>query len=99
MEYTMVIGVIAVTLMAMNVMVKRGIQGMIKTVADQVGTQINAEQTFGDTGYLESSNTISYVTTEKTTVEFAGNVVYGYDNEIITETATVSDLGFQEIRR
>jgi Flp pilus assembly pilin Flp len=49
-EYSLVIGVVTVALMAMNTYFKRGIQGIIKVVADDMGDQgesfTNSEEEF-----------------------------------------------------
>ncbi len=94
-EYSLIIGVVAMVLMAMNVTIKRGIQGMVKVVADQVGTQINAEQRFDESGHMESSYTSIRSDTSKTRREFAGVTDYIYDDSIETESTTVSNMGFQ----
>jgi Flp pilus assembly pilin Flp len=96
MEYTMIVGVIVMVLMAMNMTIKRGIQGMIKTVADQVGTQVNAEQKFDETGHLERAYTSARSETDKTREEFAGNTRYIYDDLVTTGSDSVNNLGFQK---
>jgi len=57
LEYLLVIGAVVMIMFAMSMLIKRGTQGMIKVVADQIGDQINAEQNFDDGGFLESSYT------------------------------------------
>lgn len=97
MEYTMIIGVIITVLIAMNMTIKRGIQGMIKTVADQVGTQANAEQRFDEAGHLDLSYTTTRVDSDKTRRETPQTgVTYIYDETVITDTTVISNLGFQE---
>lgn len=94
-EYSLIIGIVAMILMAMNVTIKRGIQGMVKVVADQVGTQINAEQKFDKSGHMESSYTSVRSDTDKRRTEQAGVVSYLYNDSIETNSKTVSNLGFQ----
>ena len=96
-EYTMIIGIIVMVLMAMSTPVKRGLQGMIKVVADQVGTQVNAEQKFDESGHLDSSWTSVRANTDQTTREFAGVTNYIYDDDVVTRSITVANLGFQEL--
>ncbi|MCK5081443.1 MAG: hypothetical protein KAR31_00920, partial [Candidatus Omnitrophica bacterium] len=67
-------------LISMNMMMKRGIQGMIKSVADQVGSQINAEQGFSDAGHLESQYVSTRTSVSKTTRELLGVTNYIYDS-------------------
>lgn len=45
-EYAIVCGIVVMILISMNVLIKRGIQGMVKSVADQIGNQANADQSF-----------------------------------------------------
>jgi hypothetical protein len=95
-EYTMVIGVIVMVLMAMNIMVKRGIQGMIKVTADQIGNQENAEQQFDESGYLISSYSSMRASGDTHKTELGGVTSYIYDDETNSTTLTVSNLGFSE---
>lgn len=96
LEYTVIAGVIVMVLLAMNVMIKRGVQGMIKVVADQVGNQINAEQRFDESGHMESQYTTTRTSLDKTTREFGGVTTYEYDDIMTLDTTTVSNLGFTE---
>ncbi len=95
-EYTMILGVIAMILFAMNTMVKRGIQGMIKVVADQVGNQESAEQRFDDTGHMETSSAHIRADLDKVTGEFGGVTTYIYGDVTETGSTTVTNLGFTE---
>lgn len=61
MEYTIILGVIVLIFLAVNPIIKRNVQGMIKTAADQIGTQQDAEQDFNvERGYVIDS----YVATD-----------------------------------
>ncbi len=95
MEYMMIFGTIAMALVAMNMMIKRGVQGMIKTVADQVGTQINAEQKFGQDTHLEVSRVNTSTDSKKTKVERIGMINYIYDDTVTTDSVSVTNLGFE----
>ena len=56
LEYSIILGVIVVIFITLNTMIKRSVQGMIKTAADQIGTQENAEQEFNSqVGFLQGS--------------------------------------------
>ncbi len=55
-EYVLVIGVVMVVLIGMQVYMKRGIQGVIKTLADQVGEQKKAEDIDPFKGVKTDSN-------------------------------------------
>jgi len=97
-EYTMVVGVIVMIVFAMGPMIKRGIQGMVKVVADQIGNQENAEQTFEDSGYLESSYVSTRAFTDKIKTEFAGVTNYSFGDVMVLESQSVANLGFTEER-
>ncbi len=100
MEYTLVLGVVLLILVAMTPIIKRGSQGMIKFVADQVGNQQNSDQTFDDTGHLINSFTIINSLTGGRTEEFlssdGAHTRYGYNDEINMSSTTFLNLGFTE---
>ena len=94
LEYTVVSGVIIMILISMNMMIKRGIQGMIKSVADQIGNQANSDQRFDETGHMETQYTSTRASTDKTTRELIGVTNYIYADVISSNTTTVTNLGF-----
>ena len=96
-EYSIVIGIISVILVAMTPFLKRPYQGMIKTVADQIGIQKAADQGFNQQergGYLKESYIQTSAVSDKTTNHIIGNTIYIYGGSTRTESSTVSDLGF-----
>jgi Flp pilus assembly pilin Flp len=97
-EYTIIIGIVVMVLISMSTLIKRGLQAMIKTVADQIGNQANAEQTIGNfsKGFLESQYSSTRQTISKTTTDLVGEMGYGYDSVIDMEINTVSNLGFTQ---
>jgi len=100
LEYTMVITVIILVLFAMNTMIKRGIQGMIKVVADQIGHQVNAEQPNDERGLLENSYMSTRAIYDKTTSQTPGvgvaTIVYTYADEVFMDQNATVNLGFTE---
>ena len=53
LEYIFLIGIVTMALFAMNTLFKRGIQGIIKVTADQIGNQQGAEQSaLSNSGFL-----------------------------------------------
>ncbi|MBN1870029.1 MAG: hypothetical protein JW847_05585 [Candidatus Omnitrophica bacterium] len=96
LEYTIIIGVIVTVLIAMNTMIKRGIQGMVKSVSDQIGAQANAEQKFDEGGHLEAQYSTSRTTADQTTTELMGITNYIYDDIAAYASNTVTNLGFME---
>lgn len=95
LEYMLVIGAVVLVMMAMNKMIKRGTQGMVKVVADQVGLQVNADQQFDD-GYLKSSYVTTRVTTSKIKEEFAGQTTYTYGDVTVIHSNALINMGFTE---
>ena len=95
-EYTVVIGVIAMVLFAMQPMVKRATQGMFKSMADQIGTQQNAEQDFADPegSHLDYSYTTTRARIDKTRLESGGVINYVYGDMVNTEMTSATNLGF-----
>ena len=94
LEYTMVIGIIVIVIFAMNPMIKRGIQGIIKVVADQVGNQKDSDQAFDDSGHLDNSYTVTRTTIGKNTTDFLGTMTYGYNDSSLTHVESNANLGF-----
>ncbi len=98
LEYTILLGVIVLVMFAMGPMLKRGTQSLIKVVADQVGTQQNAEQKFDDTGHLESSYTATRGSTDKQTFDSVGTTTYVFNDVSMTTANALVNLGFTEER-
>ena len=90
------LGVVAMVLFAMNPLMKRGTQGMIKFVADQVGNQQNADQSFDKSGHLESSVSETNALSQTRTTEYIGNTTYIYDDRGVSSSTTSLNLGFSE---
>jgi Flp pilus assembly pilin Flp len=58
-EYAILIGIIAVTLMAMQVFAKRGLQAVIKGSADQIGPQSDSQQPMSSSAMTSASSTLT----------------------------------------
>ena len=53
LEYILLLGIVAFVLFAMNSLIRRGVQSLIKVTADEIGNQQNGEQNFNsEAGYL-----------------------------------------------
>lgn len=96
LEYTILLGAIVLIMFAMGPMLKRGTQSLIKVVADQVGTQQNAEQSFDERGHLESSNTSTRGSADKQTMDLLGTTTYVFDDVTDTASNALINLGFTE---
>ena len=95
-EYTLLFGILAMLLIAMSPMVKRGVQGMVKTVADQLGNQQEADQEGGDKGYLVNSYTLSHSDTQKRVRESGSRTTYEFSDQTTTRGNVLTNLGFRE---
>lgn len=66
MEYVLLMSMVALVLVAMTPMLRRGIQAIVKETADQLAPQNFAEQSVNDTaGWLVSSITVSNISSKK----------------------------------
>jgi hypothetical protein len=84
-EYIMVIGVLAASLIAMGAYMKRGFHGNVRNMADQLGSQYEPGKTAID--YEETLTSVS----EETTI---GQVVDG-----VTDSQTSSSESEQSVSR
>ena len=96
MEYAIVLGIIVTILFAMTTMIRRGTQGMIKVVADQIGVQENSEQDFDSGKYLKSSYTTTRTALDERTMELLGATNYIFADAINVSSGTTINLGFSE---
>ena len=95
LEYVIIVSVVILVLIAMSTLIKRGTQGMIKVVADEIGLQANAEQNAAE-GYLKYSNVLTRARAGERTLENVGDTVYAYDDEVSTTQRSIINLGFTE---
>ncbi|MCB9771498.1 MAG: hypothetical protein H6754_02985 [Candidatus Omnitrophica bacterium] len=96
-EYTLLIGITIAILLAVTPMIKRGTQGMVKVVSDELGTQQNAEQVGGDGGGLIKSDVKSNFDRQQTKKEWltgtTHSVFTGYNDSTSTDIKTEASLG------
>jgi Flp pilus assembly pilin Flp len=96
LEYTIIVGIVAVMLSYMGTGIKRGLQSLVKVTADQVGNQQNSDQDFNDAaqGYMEGSNTQTQQNNAKQVLEamYVTNTVYNESS--ITMVNTITNGGF-----
>ena len=95
LEYVIIVSVVILVLVAMSSLIKRGTQGMIKVVADEIGLQANAEQN-AEEGYLKYSNVLTRTRADQRTLENVGNTTYSYEDEVSTRQSSIINLGFTE---
>jgi uncharacterized protein (UPF0333 family) len=96
MEYTIVIGVIVLIIMAMGPMIKRVTQAMIKVVADQVGNQEASEQTFDEDGHMDNAYISTRASADKIRTEISSVTNYIYADNTVTNSRQLTNLGFTE---
>ena len=94
-EYVIIIGIVTVALFYMGTFIRRGTQSIVKSTADQLAVQKNAEQDFAvDTSHLEQSNTHSKMDVHREVREriYTSNAATDERSEVSTNTFT--NMGF-----
>lgn len=94
-EYSLLIGIVIAVGVVLSPMVKRGTQGMVKIVADEIGNQSQAEHQ-GDGGLISSQTRVD-LDQAQIKDEWRSGTVHSvstnYDEQTTTETISHSDLG------
>jgi hypothetical protein len=91
LEYIFLIGIATIVLMFMGTDIKRGLESVVKTTADQMGSQANAEQDFSRGGsFLTGSITNATQEHKQMTKEYVGNITTEVNDraEVLTTTTT-----------
>lgn len=97
LEYILLVGIVVVALISMTQAVKRGTQSIIKTAADELALQENADQKFDNrTGYLDSQNATIAEDKEKQVVDRVGVITYVQDETSFVNTESLTNMGFTE---
>ena len=97
MEYTILIGIVVTFLMAMSPILKRGVQGVVKILADQVGRQNESDQQDAIHGYMSSAHIDSSMARDIQRQDRLGNTTYVYQrDDTITSSEQYSNLGYQD---
>ncbi len=94
-EYALLVGIVIALLLVVTPMIKRGAQGMVKVVADEVGYQNNAEQKDGH-GLISTQvkTRLDKIQKKKEFYDGTKHSVYThYDERVDTDTESKSDLG------
>lgn len=86
LEYALIIAVVVAGLVAMQIYMKRGVQGKLRESADQIGEQFEANATTVD------RTTNRYGTTVQTISE--GETTSNTDAEVRTESGTENVAGW-----
>ena len=96
-EYSLMLGILVSVLIVMTPMMRRGIQGMVKVVADQVGTQQNAEQQGGRFGQLINSTTLTRTLQDIESRDWMGIKSKAYiKDQAFTQSSVYMNQGFTE---
>lgn len=88
-EYILMISAVTAIMLLMSTMVKRGVQGMVKTVADQVGFQNESDQIEQGGGFVMGMRQTSSVQKAIGVRDRLGNIVYTYDTDLVETQRTV----------
>jgi len=96
LEYTIIVGIVAVLLSYMGTSIKRGVQSLVKVTADQVGSQQNADQDFNDAqqGYMQADNTAIQESVGKQVHDQAYLTNTAYNESTYTMTNMITNGGF-----
>ena len=98
LEYVVLTVIVTMVLVFMGTDIKRGIQSAVKTTADQLGTQANADQDFerksGASGVLTNSTTSAWQSQGHSTRERAGIITIEESDmtQILTNSQTNAGL-------
>lgn len=96
LEYSLIVGIVTIIFFNMGTFLKRGTQGMIKTVADQIGDQRNADQRFVlEDGFLRNSFVETDAAIEKSLGDDTGVVTTYYNDRTHSQSISETGLGFQ----
>lgn len=96
-EYTLLLAVFISIVMAMSTMIRRAGEGMVKVVADHVGSQADSEGMGNEYGHLINSRSYVRSESDKTVRERLGATEYGYDNDYTQASSIVTmNQGFVE---
>jgi len=80
-EYAVLLGLVIAAVMAMQIYVKRGLQGKVKLETDKLGTQYEPD-------YLSSTFTSNRDTTEAENIQAGGGVQRTLSRDEATRTGT-----------
>ena len=98
LEYTILIGIVALTIAAITPTLRRGVQSVLKVTADQIAPQNQSEQAIDpESGYLVNLSSTTKSLTRKRTREM-GSYTSAYEIRDIAETQSnsLTNLGTQQ---
>lgn len=86
LEYALLIGAVVAALVAMNIYMRRGFQGRIKSSSDSIGSQYDVQRTTSDfttTSYTDTTDTAKHAGTGGTS-----NFSTNYNTDVTTKTGS-----------
>ena len=96
-EYVVIIGVAVMALYTMGPSFRRGVQTIVKSTADQLAPQSNAEQDFStDTGHMDISATKTNASVSRNMQELLYSTTTTASESTATATNTVTNSGFTQ---
>ena len=95
LEYAVIIAVVVAALLTMQVYIKRGLQGRLRSVADEIGQQYDPGNTTGNMTFTLSGNVITEVETTEEEEETKTTTTVTIENETERRDGweRVGDLG------
>jgi len=96
-EYSILLGLVAAFILAMSPFLRRGAQGMVKVMSDQIGRQNEGDQRGGKMGHMERADIDVDLTKDTRVVDRQGAVSYEYQmDETTTRSEQYSNLGYSK---
>ncbi len=96
LEYSLVLGLVAMVLSTMGPLIQRSLKGMIMLTADQIGLQANSDQKFQDNAAMVGTNSFVNVSIKKDSYERVGIFTYEYEDSSYMTSSSLINMGFQE---
>ena len=84
-EYVMLISIVTMALTVMFPMIKRAVQSVVKTGADQIGDQSSTQQSVSS-GYMSGSDTAASTSGQRTASQGFGQI--GYQEQSVSSSNT-----------
>ena len=95
-EYVLLLGIVSAIYVAMTPLLRRGIQAMVKGVADQIGNQVNADDGITKDSQSIYANSLAMSDERKTLLEWQGDIGTVYNDTVKYQKESKSFLMFSD---
>lgn len=92
LEYALIIAVVVGALLAMQIYMKRGMEGRMRKAADDIGQQFEAEKTYVEHTTVRSGKSVEHVNKGVTTIDTGGGAGGKAEETRFKGTETVGAL-------